>query len=171
MADTQYHLSYKTRGDSSPQGKPKVYFCCHPDDFGYLFEEISNEILAEQNCSVWYADPVDAVRDEEFLNDLSRMQLFVMPVTAKLLYLKNHAIDVEFPFAVEHHIPILPLMQDSDLEGIFNQKCADLQFLDKTLVMPQRSPTRKNSEPIFPRSSSETSLHKRFVTLLTHTSF
>lgn len=131
MADTQYHLSYKTRGDSSPQGKPKVYFCCHPDDFGYLFEEISNEILAEQNCSVWYADPVDAVRDEEFLNDLSQMQLFVMPVTAKLLYLKNHAIDVEFPFAVEHHIPILPLMQESDLEGIFNQKCADLQFLDK----------------------------------------
>jgi hypothetical protein len=37
-------LSYKTRGNSSPQGKPKVYFACHPDDFS-LFEAISDDIL------------------------------------------------------------------------------------------------------------------------------
>ncbi len=133
MADTQYRLSYKTRGNSSPQGKPKVYFCCHPDDFGYLFESLSEEILAEQNCSVWYAHDVNTPRDADYLNDLSGMQLFVMPITSKLLYTENPAIDIEFPFAIEHHIPVLPLMQESDLENIFNQKCGNLQFLDKSL--------------------------------------
>ena len=36
---------YKTRGNSSPQGKPKVYFAARPCDF-YLFEAIADEILA-----------------------------------------------------------------------------------------------------------------------------
>ncbi len=133
MADTRYRLSYKTRGNSSPQGKPKVYFCCHPDDFGYLFESISEEILAEQNCSVWYADDINTLRDADYLNDLSGMQLFVMPITSKLLYTENPALDIEFPFAVEHRIPVLPLMQEPDLDGLFNQKCGNLQYLDKTV--------------------------------------
>ena len=26
-------LKFKTRGESAPNRKPKVYFSCHPDDF------------------------------------------------------------------------------------------------------------------------------------------
>ena len=59
------------------------------------------------------------------------MQLFVMPVTSKLLSTPNQALDSEFSFAVEKHIPILPLMQEKGLETLFNQKCGNLQFLDK----------------------------------------
>ena len=140
MDEMQYKLTYKTRGESSPQGKPRVYFCCHPKDFGRFFESISNDILKEQNCAVWYAKEVDTPRDEEFLDDLKQMQLFVMPVTTELLYTKNHAIDIEFPFAIEHHIPVLPLMQEGGLEEIFNQKCGDLQFLDKTKYDPTALP-------------------------------
>ena len=36
---------YKTRGTSSPQGKRRVYFTCHPEDFARYFEEIGAEIL------------------------------------------------------------------------------------------------------------------------------
>ena len=123
-------LKYKTRGNIPPQGKPRVFFCCHPDDFNSCFETISNEILAMQNCSIWYID--EAVdRGEDFLEDLKQMQLFIMPVTTKLLCTGNSAIDVEFPFAVENHIPVLPLMQEGGLEDLFNKKCGDLQFLDK----------------------------------------
>lgn len=38
-------MKYKTRGNTSPQGKPRVYFCCHPEDFTKYFETIANEIL------------------------------------------------------------------------------------------------------------------------------
>ena len=78
------NLQYKTRGMSNPKGKPRVYFCCHEAEFDAYFEGISKELLELQNCAVWYADAA-AVRDESFLADLGEMQLFVMPVTTKLL--------------------------------------------------------------------------------------
>ena len=46
-------LKYKTRNNTSPQGKPRVYFCCHPEDFDKFFDGVSEEILAKQNCAVW----------------------------------------------------------------------------------------------------------------------
>lgn len=124
------NFKYKTRGNSSPQGKPRVYFCCHHEDFDRYFESVSDEILAKQNCAVWYADEI-VVRDEDFFLDLKQMQLFVMPVTTNLLCTENDALDVEFKFAIENHIPVLPLMQESGLEELFNKKCGDLQVLDK----------------------------------------
>jgi tetratricopeptide (TPR) repeat protein len=59
------------------------------------------------------------------------MNLFVMPVTTRLLTTPNRARDVEFPYAIEHHIPVLPLMQETGLEELFNRVCGDLQFLSK----------------------------------------
>ena len=97
MTEERYDLTYKTRGESSPQGKPRVYFCAHPKDHARFFEAISDEILARQNCAVWSAKETDAPRDADFLHDLTQMQLFVMPVTAELLCTPNQAIDVEFP--------------------------------------------------------------------------
>jgi len=124
------NLKYKTRGDSNPQGKPRIYFCCHTKDFNEYFESISDEILTKQNCAVWYVDEA-AARDEDFFADLKQMQLFVMPVTTNLLCTENEALDVEFKFAIENHIPVLPLMQENGLVELFNNKCGDLQFLDK----------------------------------------
>lgn len=124
------NLKCKTRSNCSPQGKPRVYFCCHSDDFNKYFEALADEILAKQNCSIWYTDE-HIVGDENFFADLKQMQLFVMPVTTNLLCTENDVLDKEFKFAVENHIPVLPLMQERGLEELFNKKCGDLQFLDK----------------------------------------
>lgn len=124
------NLKYKTHRNSEPNGKPRVYFCCHPEDFNKCFETVSNEILIKQNCAIWYAGE-EVVRDEDFFADLKQMQLFVMPVTTNLLCTDNEALDSDFKFAIENHIPVLPLMQESGLEELFNKKCGDLQFLDK----------------------------------------
>ncbi len=123
-------LKCKTKGNIDPKGKPKVYFCCHFNDFDKYFKEITDEILAKQDCAIWYSDSTLSY-DEEVLFELKQMQLFVVPVTSNLLFTDNSALDVEFSFAVENHIPVLPLMQESGLEVFFNKKCGDLQFLDK----------------------------------------
>lgn len=125
-------LLYKTRGNASPQGKPRVYFTGHPEDVGLYFDEITDDILRNQNCAVYYdAEPeVDCAR-EELLRELEQMQLFVIPVTSRFLLQRSRALDVEFPFAMERHIPVLPLMQESGLEELFNRTCGDLQMLDK----------------------------------------
>ena len=111
--------------------RPKVYFSCHKDDFTPFFEEISSEILKGRSCSVWYDEDIDGERDKNFYFDLSQMTLFVMPITTRLLTTKNRALDEELSFAVEHHIPILPLMQEDGLEELFNKKFGNLQFLTK----------------------------------------
>ncbi|MBQ2218289.1 MAG: tetratricopeptide repeat protein [Firmicutes bacterium] len=58
------------------------------------------------------------------------MQLFVMPVTTKLLTAPNRAMDVEFPFALQQHIPVLPLMMEQGLDDVFSRRFGDLQYLD-----------------------------------------
>ncbi len=125
-------LQHKTRGDSSPQGKPRVYFSYHPADFGLYFQPISREILEKQNCAIWYDTEPEADYDREaFRLSLSQMQLFVIPVTTRFLCQESRASAVELPFALEHRIPVLPLMQESGLEELFNAKCGSLQMLDK----------------------------------------
>ena len=123
-------LNYKTRAMSHPQGKQRVYLCCHPDELDTYLPSLSSQILTYCNCSVWYPKDPNVLRDEEYLSHLSQMQLFVMPVTYSLLCQDNPALDKEFRFALEHHIPILPLLQDSNLVNLFNEKCGNLQFLD-----------------------------------------
>lgn len=123
-------FKYVTREKTAPYGKPKVYFCSHPQDFEIYFEQISQELLANQDCSIWYVNG-EAHYDEDFFLSLGEMQLFVMPITQKLLCTENTALDIEFKFAVDNHIPVLPIMQERGLENLFNEKCGDLQFLDK----------------------------------------
>ncbi len=137
-------LRYKTRANSSPQGKPRVYFCCHPADFDRCFSEISKDILDLQNCAVYY-DTEEPAEGEMHALELQQMQLFVMPVTTRLLTTENQAI-ADFRFAAEHHIPVLPLMQESGLAEIFNRKCGDLQFLDKHQQDPTAIPYQQKLE-------------------------
>ncbi len=50
---------------------------------------------------------------------------------AKLQY-KTRAIDTELKFALENHIPVLPLMQEPSLLDMYKEKFGNLQYLDKT---------------------------------------
>ena len=128
MADFQYI----TKDDSSPQGKPRVCFTAHPDDYQIYFEEIRQDIFKRQNCVIFYLDgntQPDKVDDYELR--LGEMQLFVVPVTTKLLMTPNRAMDVEIPFAASRHIPVLPLIQESGLNELFQQRFGSLQYLNK----------------------------------------
>ncbi len=133
-------LVYKTRGNASAQGKSKVYICCHPDDAAIFTDTIVSELLQKQNCAVWYLEDPKAPRDEELLDDLKTMQLFVMPVTRKLLESDNVAINTEFHFAMKEHIPVLPLMQEEELDTLFNERCGDLQYLSRFVTDPTALP-------------------------------
>lgn len=124
-------LSHKPENAVIEQRKPKVYFCCHPDDFHVYFEDISSEILSRHNCTVWYHDKTDIEYNDDFFALLMQMNLFVIPVTRRFLEEGNPALEKEFRFAVENDIPVLPLMQEKGLEKLFNEVCGNIQFLDK----------------------------------------
>lgn len=134
-------LSFITRAGSSPYGKPKVYFTCHKKDFDRFFKSICDDILNFSNCAIYYNDPnAEQLPENDWELELGQMQLFVIPITSRLLCSANRTLDVEIPFAMEHHIPVLPLMQEGGLENLFNEKCGNLQFLEKGAKDPTAIP-------------------------------
>ena len=124
-------LLYRTIAGERPQGKPNVYFSCHPDDFDRYFEEYATRILKIQDCAIWYESEPEADYDKDDLElNLSQMQMIVMPVTTKLLTAPCRAIEVELLLAKEKHIPVLPLMMEQGLDDVFARHFGNLQYLD-----------------------------------------
>ena len=134
MEKTNIH--YKTRGMSNPQGKSRVYFTCHPEDFGKFFDTISDEILELHDCAIYYYEPYNKTNVHDTIQEISQMQLFVIPITSNFLTEHSQAFDVEFEYAKKHHIPILPLLQEVNLEKQFNEKCGNIQCLNKYTYDP-----------------------------------
>lgn len=127
-------LDFITKGNQNLQRKSKVYYCGHPVDYGYTFKKIAKDILEMPNCVIWYdAEPEADWDEDKYFSDLSSMQLFVIPVTQPFLHEKNRAFSKELPFAIKHHIPILPIIEDPQLETVFEKKCGNLQPLKTTV--------------------------------------
>ena len=105
-------LAYITRGNASPQGKPRVYFCCHPADQAAFLQPMAKDLLALVDCSVWYdPEPATPLSPEERSSreaDLIQMQLFVLPVTTRLLNGPSRAMEWEFPLAREQRTRCCP---------------------------------------------------------------
>lgn len=126
-------FSYKARGNSSPKDKPRVYFTCHPEDFECCFEKICEDIFKTHDCTVYYTDDMNAdLSDENNQVDLERMNLFVIPVTFRLLTQPNRAMDSDFRFAMEKHIPILPMMMEAGIDEFYRKpdKFGELQYIN-----------------------------------------
>lgn len=129
-------LSVKTKRDVSPSGKARVYFSCHPEDFNEYFDVIGQEIMDIGNCAMYYREDMTTSVEEESLAD---MQLFVIPVTERFLTTDNWAKNFEFGFAIEHHIPILPILVEHGLFTVFAKEMnslkegyGNIQCLDRT---------------------------------------
>ena len=124
------YLKVKTRG-GSPQGKPRVYFTCHPADFEKIFEKLSEDIFKTQDCAIYYTEDMAAAIPEEYREtDLNRMNLFVVPVTFRLLTEPNRAMDSDVQFAFEKHIPVLPVMLESGIDELYAKKFGSLQYIN-----------------------------------------
>ena len=125
-------FSYRTRGGVSPENKPKVFFTCHRDDFDRCFESIASGILEVYDCALFYTTDSNAdLSDENTLIALERMSLFVIPVSYTLLSTYSRAIDSDFRFAQDKHIPVLPLLIDSDVYDLYKkpENFGELQYL------------------------------------------
>lgn len=134
-------LEFITKGNQNLKGKSKVYFCAHPKDYGSTFRNIADDILETPNCVIWYdAQPQADWDEEQHFSNLAGMQLFVIPVTRHFLYENNRAFSKELPYARKQHIPVLPILEDGELERVFEEKCGNLQSLKKIARGPQALP-------------------------------
>ena len=138
-------MRYKTRWNRSPQGKEKVFFCCSQADFEKVFEEITEDILKEQDVVIWYYENAEqkSTNIDEYEEQLSQMQLVVIPVSHLLLEQSNFVTDIVIPVVKKHHIPVLPIVIENDIGKEFVHIFGDIQFLDKYKKNNGEIPYRK----------------------------
>lgn len=114
-------FSYRVRGDFSPNGLQKVFFSFYPEDKERM-EKIAEDILAISNCAVWYHEDsmtADDINLDDLGMKLQEMKLFVVIVSTNYLANDSLAKNWEYRFAMEHHIPVLPIAVESGLEEYF----------------------------------------------------
>ena len=121
MGDRIIDFLYRVRGDFSPNGLPKVFFSFYPEDMDQMVK-IADDILDISNCAVWYHEDSMAADDID-LDDLGmklqEMKLFVVIISTNYLANDSLAKNWEYGFAMEHHIPVLPIAVESGLEEYF----------------------------------------------------
>lgn len=79
------YMKVRTRGNSSPKGKPRVYFTYHPADFDKYFEQTCADIFKTHDCAIHYtADMTSPIPEIYRETDLGNMNLFVIPITWRL---------------------------------------------------------------------------------------
>lgn len=137
------YLKCKTLGGGSPNGKPRVFFTCHPADFERSFAKICADIFAAQNCAIFYTPNMEyCIPQEDMELDIAAMNLVVIPVSLKLLLEPNRAMDVDVPFAKDHGITVLPIMIESGVDSVYARldKFGKRQYLDSVTTDPTAVP-------------------------------
>lgn len=113
--------------------KPRVYFTCHLEDFEKYFKKVCDDIFKTHDCAIYYTeDMTEFIAEDEKQVDLGRNNLFVVPVTFKLLTMPNRAMDEDIPYALKEHIPVLPIMMEPGIDEFYSKpdKFGELQYLN-----------------------------------------
>ena len=125
-------LLVATEDHSNPVGKPRVYFTCHQDDFNRAFNVICNDFFSSQKCAIYYKkDMRTDIPAENKEIDLERMNLFVIPISHRLLSKQNIAMDVDFQFAVSKHIPVLPILIEYIENDLYEKRFGHIQYISR----------------------------------------
>ncbi|MBQ7045942.1 MAG: tetratricopeptide repeat protein [Clostridia bacterium] len=123
----------KTLDKIDIEKKPRVYFTCHPDDFDKYFKKVCEDIFKTHDCAIYYTEDMnEVIPEDEKQVDLGRNNLFVVPVTFKLLTTPNRAMDDDIPYAVQEHIAVLPIMMEHGIEEFYSDphKFGELQYIN-----------------------------------------
>ena len=123
----------KTKGNADPKGKPRVYFCCHPEDFARYFDKLCEDVFKTHDCAIYYtADMTEAFDERDMDTDLGQMNLFVVPVTFRLLSQPNRAMDTDLAYAKQQNIAILPFMMESGIDAFYStpEKFGQRQYIN-----------------------------------------
>lgn len=126
-------IKIKSKDQSNVGKKPRVFFTCHADDFDKYFCKVCDDIFKTHDCAIYYTENMtEVISDEDKELDIGRSNLMVIPVTYKLLNTSNRTMDSDLPYALESHIPVLPIMMEPHLDALYSRsdKFGEMQYLN-----------------------------------------
>lgn len=128
------NLMYKTKDGTLPNGKLRVLFLCHPDDFERTFSIICDDFFELCDCAIFYIlDSKNIILDENWEIDIKNMNMVVISVTTKLVATKNRIIDVDLKLAKNNGVPVLPIMIDVGIDNLYNssERFGTIQYIKR----------------------------------------
>ena len=129
-------LLFRTKGNSEPGKKPRVYFSCLPEDFEETFDAVCEDILKTQDCIIFYKEDMgDDLPEETWETDLGRMNLFIFPVTYQMLRDENAPVGRDLAYADRERKPVLPIMFERSVGQtvleFYGNRFGERQYLSK----------------------------------------
>lgn len=128
-------LAYRTNGKTPVKDKPKIFFACHKEDFDDAFPVICEDIFLTHDCTIFYREEQsEALWSEEGMDAITQMNLFIFPVTKKLLTSPCLAMEKDLPMALSHSIRVLPIVFEMGAGRLpeYGNYFGTMQYLDRT---------------------------------------
>lgn len=97
---------------------PKVYFFCRPLLQQRYVDTLIDQVRSCRNCDIYWAEEPIAPQDRQAL--LGDMQLFILPVNFTLLAEPKEEIEGDVAFALQAHIPLLPILMEPDIYEVYS---------------------------------------------------
>ena len=136
-------LQYRINGTADLKDLQKVFICATGKDLKQYSDTLTEDLFkAQSNISLWYPveDPETPDNENSYKSLLADMDLFVIPVTAAFLDEESRARTVEMPYAMDHGIPVLPILFEKVPKSRFSEVCGKLHVLDKYDADPTSLP-------------------------------
>lgn len=135
-------LEFTSRG-SGTVGKNRVYLLYHEEDFGERVRPLMEQILALQDCLIFYRDPKSKDADVMDESTVQRFQLVIVYVTEAFLLRPEEHFAGELQLAEKNNIPILPILNDAGLCDLYTQCFENIQYLSQDNHDPTEIPYEK----------------------------
>ena len=112
---------FRTRDGENAEGKVRIYFTCHEDDFEEYFEDVCAQIFEVLDCAVYYTEDMESWYSyEDLVGNLEMMDAIVIPITYAWCANRNRSHETEYFYALESGIPVIPLMAEANSEKFYN---------------------------------------------------
>ena len=147
MKELKTSIKYKTifgkyneiEKQPSLQGRQKVFFICHTDDFDKWFDTISNDILAKQpNVAVCFVEPGSETDDTEIEAFLEGVTLAVAVISEKFIIDEKNEngarkqLDIVLKRKkLSNDISFLPIQIEPEIKELFNRKIGSYHLLNR----------------------------------------
>lgn len=114
-------------------GPAKVLFTCHKADYDLYFEMLKDDLLEAATCTIYcfYDNDYYPKNMDDYATLIEQFNLIVIPVSFNFIIDESRSKNVDFKYAIEHRIPLLPILVQPNLYEEFNQ-LANIQVLDRT---------------------------------------
>lgn len=130
-------LCCKTRGNTAPAGKTRIYVVSGPEGRDRYMDAVVRILLQVENAAIYYDD---GTGEQEYLNEENHAYQIVAAIITETFLRTENPAKQELLFAIKNNIPIFPFTFEKGVDILFDQTIGHYQCI----FAGQQTGTEKN---------------------------